>query len=181
MSSSLPARHLVAVALSLSLLIAAACDQRGLASVSGPNIPRPRFSMDCQMPSDSTLNAWKCGEIYSGIQDLMGSNNPYCQSLGLSAYIRYNATGYGYRAGVLPNQGYLAYTVMDPNGPGQYTSSGDHPVDDSVYFQDFWTMFHPFTIAGVIAHEEVHQAGDENRAESMGSAWGATATCGSVY
>ena len=176
-----PRIFMMRVTACLSVLSVAGCEVNHATEIASPPNWRPRLTMDCHMSESAEQNAWMCGDIQSGIRDLMASINPYCNSLGLSALARFNATGYGYRAGTMPNQGYLAYTRMDDNLPGQYTASGEHSIDDNVYFQDFWSISHPYTIAGVVAHEEVHQWGDEHAEESLGTAWGATATCGSVY
>jgi len=131
-------------------------------TVGPPTIEGPRFTYDC------TLGPSLCGQINGAITRLETSTNSNCQFAGNMARLRFEAEGYGYRPGdpsVYPQ--YDAYVIQQHDWSWY---SGYGPTDYNTYANPSFFTKTEAQMAGLIAHEEQHQAGWDNPFHSTGIA-----------
>lgn len=130
--------------------------------VAPPKIDGPRFTYDC------TLGPSLCGQINGAISRLEGSSNSNCEFAGSMARLRFEAEGYGYRAGN-PSEypQYDAYVIQEQDWSWY---SGFGPTDYNTYANPSFFSRTEAQMAGLIAHEEQHQGGWDNPFHSTGIA-----------
>lgn len=142
-------------------------------NVAGPSTPEAvRSVLDCQ------LSQSECDRLRGGIDHLLGHGNEQCQAHGNLALMRFEAEGYGFRQGTLAPQ-LRMYVVMDENTA---YPSGAGPSDNNTYvnsgaFTDEFGAREDWKIGSDIAHEEVHQAGQDDANHNTGLANAASVNC----
>lgn len=125
-----------------------------------PVIDGPRFTYDC------TLGPFLCNQIDGAITRLEQSTNSNCQFAGNMARLRFEAEGYGYRPAdrnIAPFKD--AYVLMQ-EVPTNYSQWG--PTDYNTYVHVSFFSRTQAQQAGVIADEEMHQAGWDNPGHTTG-------------
>lgn len=153
----------------ITCAIAASSCSETAPQLTAPEIVLPRFTYDC------TLGAALCDQISDAISDLEGSQDGTCQWAGSMARLRFNAEGYGFRPGnpaEFPQ--YDAYVVMQDDWTWY---SGYAPTDYNTYVNPSLFNHSTSSMAGTIAHEEMHQGGWDNPSHTTGYAAGAQQLC----
>lgn len=141
--------------------IVAGC-AREIATDAAPDLLRPRAASYC------TMGPAVCDQIGEQIAQLRVHTSQTCRDYGNAAQDRFYSATEGYEAGniLLEQQDptLLAYVEM---GPGN-SPSGDVPLNGSVFVTTLGRIQLDEVVRSMIAHEEVHQAGQENRQHSTG-------------
>ncbi len=114
---------------------------------------------------DYTLGVGASNQIDAAINRLTNHQDDACKTVGNMARLRYDApsnTGYGFAAGDPTIAGSNdAYVMMDefPNG-GFYSGWGLN--DNHTYVMGSALSATESQLAGLLAHEEYHHAGEDN-------------------
>lgn len=163
-------RYAAVIVIGSSTMSACAPDATGPEARKIPS--SPRMSLDCQ------LTVSECDRLRGGIDHLINHHDMGCQQRGNVALMRYESTDYGFRRGTVAPQ-YRMYVMMEDDAS---TVSGSGPTDNNTYvnagaFTDEFGEREAWKIGSDIAHEEVHQAGQDNPDHNMGTAVQVGSTC----
>ena len=105
---------------------------------------------------DCRLSPANCEQISNAITHLESNSNSNCVQQGVSARARFNAFGYGFRAGE-------GATDPQTSAFDMYTLLGEGPLslptDRNTYVNVSGTFLLNEVMGGLIAHEEMHHLG----------------------
>jgi hypothetical protein len=138
---------------------------QGCTAVTDPGIPEVENSL-LNVVQDCRLATLSCDQINKAITFLQNSNQPQCRELGEAARARFNAIGFGFRYG----DGAMNDLVKDFD---MYTSWNPNPLtgavtDGNTYVNASGLLLSRESMAGLLAHEEMHHQGrDGGQHESI--------------
>ena len=128
-------------------------------------VNQPRLHMDC------TLGTNSCNQIDAAITRLTDHPNDACKTVGNMARLRYDApafTGYGYAAGTAILAGTKdSYVLMNEYTFGGYPS-GWGARDNHTYIMTGALSATESDLAGLLAHEEYHNQGEDGPGDFTG-------------